>query len=123
MKKDVHPKYETTMIRCACGNAIETRSTKPATIQVDVCSNCHPFFTGQQKFMDTAGRIDRFTKKFGEKITGTKAPVLKKPTEPVKIVVHKSTAKTLKDLRSKEKAQSKEKGEKGKEKAKEAPKK
>ncbi len=106
MKKETHPKYDVTVIRCACGNAIETRSTKVGTIQVDVCSNCHPFFTGQQKFMDTAGRIDKFTKKFGDKTVGAKVQV-KTNKEPVKIVVHKSTAKTLKDLRAKEKAKEK----------------
>ena len=64
MKKDVHPKYSKVSIRCACGNVIETRSTLEGVVQVDLCSNCHPFFTGTQKLIDTAGRIDRFKKKF-----------------------------------------------------------
>lgn len=68
MKKEIHPKYGPTAIRCACGNVIETRSTVAGTVQVDVCSACHPFFTGQQRLMDTAGRIDRFKKKFGDKV-------------------------------------------------------
>lgn len=64
MKKDVHPKYSKVSIRCACGNVIETRSTLEGVVQVDLCSSCHPFFTGTQKLIDTAGRIDRFKKKF-----------------------------------------------------------
>ncbi len=72
MKADIHPKYGPATIRCACGAVIETRSTKE-TIEVDICSSCHPFFTGKQKFVDTAGRIDRFKKKFGDRVaTGAK---------------------------------------------------
>ena len=63
MKEKIHPKYEVTSIRCACGNTFETRSTKQ-NIVVDLCSACHPFFTGKQKLVDTAGRIDRFKKKY-----------------------------------------------------------
>jgi large subunit ribosomal protein L31 len=66
MKKDIHPKYEMTTITCACGNVIETRSTVK-NIQVEICSSCHPFFTGKQKLVDTAGRIERFNKKYGIK--------------------------------------------------------
>ncbi|MCX7025583.1 MAG: 50S ribosomal protein L31 [Spirochaetes bacterium] len=66
MKKDIHPKYEMTTIKCACGNVIETRSTVK-NIQVEICSACHPFFTGKQKLIDTAGRIDRFRKRYGIK--------------------------------------------------------
>ena len=64
MKEGIHPKYEQTTIRCACGNVIETRSTKK-DIRVEVCSKCHPFFTGKQKMVDTGGRVSRFKKKFG----------------------------------------------------------
>jgi large subunit ribosomal protein L31 len=63
MKKDIHPDYKPTQIRCACGNVIETGSTKQ-NIAVEICSNCHPFFTGKQKLVDTAGRIERFRKKY-----------------------------------------------------------
>jgi large subunit ribosomal protein L31 len=63
MKADIHPKYQVTKIRCACGNVIETSSTKDS-ITVEICSNCHPFFTGKQKLVDTAGRIERFRKKY-----------------------------------------------------------
>jgi large subunit ribosomal protein L31 len=66
MKKGIHPTYELTTIKCACGNVIETRSTAK-DIQVEICSACHPFFTGKQKLVDTAGRIDRFRKKYGIK--------------------------------------------------------
>jgi large subunit ribosomal protein L31 len=66
MKSGIHPKYELTSITCACGNIIETRSTAK-NIQVEICSACHPFFTGKQKLVDTAGRIERFNKKYGIK--------------------------------------------------------
>ena len=59
MKADIHPKYVDAEIRCACGNVIKTRSTK-STIIVGICNVCHPFYTGQQKFVDTAGRVDKF---------------------------------------------------------------
>lgn len=68
MKKDLHPAYELTKITCACGNVIETRSTVK-NIDVEICSACHPFFTGKQKLVDTAGRIERFNKRFNIKPT------------------------------------------------------
>jgi large subunit ribosomal protein L31 len=64
MRDGIHPKYDAAKIVCACGHAIETRSTVP-TIHVEVCSSCHPFFTGKQKLMDTAGRVERFRRKYG----------------------------------------------------------
>ena len=63
MKEGIHPKYEQTTVRCACGEVIETGSTKE-NIRVDICSKCHPFFTGKQKLVDTGGRVDRFNKRF-----------------------------------------------------------
>ena len=63
MKKCIHPKYEPTTITCDCGEVIETRSTKK-DIRVEICSKCHPFFTGRQKLVDTGGRVDRFNKRF-----------------------------------------------------------
>jgi len=66
MKDKIHPKYEMTKISCACGNIIETRSTVK-DIKVEICSSCHPFFTGKQKLVDTAGRIERFRKKYNIK--------------------------------------------------------
>ena len=66
MKKDIHPKYEQTTSTCACGNVINTFSTVK-DIKVEICSQCHPFFTGKQKLVDTAGRIDRFKKRYNIK--------------------------------------------------------
>ncbi|KAF0123639.1 MAG: large subunit ribosomal protein L31 [bacterium] len=66
MKKGIHPDYSLTNIRCACGNTIETRSTKK-DIVVEICSKCHPFFTGKQKLIDPAGRVEKFKRKYGMK--------------------------------------------------------
>ncbi len=63
MKAEIHPKYEKCMASCACGNSFETRSTRPE-IHVEICSACHPFFTGKQRFVDTAGRVEKFKKKY-----------------------------------------------------------
>ena len=63
MKTDIHPEYETATITCSCGNSWETRSTKPS-MTVDVCSVCHPFFTGEQRIVDTAGRVERFRRRY-----------------------------------------------------------
>ncbi|MBU2623804.1 MAG: 50S ribosomal protein L31 [Proteobacteria bacterium] len=63
MKKDIHPDYLSTTVTCACGNIMEMGSTK-ANIKIEICSKCHPFFTGKQKLIDTAGRIERFRKKY-----------------------------------------------------------
>lgn len=64
MKENIHPKYYQTTIKCACGEVIATGSTKQ-DIRVEICSKCHPFFTGKQKLVDTSGRVDKFNKKFG----------------------------------------------------------
>lgn len=64
MKNNIHPEYVATTIRCACGNIIETKSTKE-NIRVEICSKCHPFFTGKQKLVDTSGRVDMFKKRYG----------------------------------------------------------
>jgi large subunit ribosomal protein L31 len=66
MKAKIHPRYEMTKITCACGNVIETRSTVK-DLKVEICSACHPFFTGKQKLVDTAGRIERFRRKYNIK--------------------------------------------------------
>ena len=63
MKPKIHPKYVDCVITCACGNKIETRSTKQK-IAVEICSNCHPFFTGRQKILDTAGRVEKFRRRY-----------------------------------------------------------
>lgn len=64
MKKDIHSKYIKTTIKCACGNVIETRSTR-GDFTVEICSNCHPFFTGKQRLVDSAGKVEKFQKKYG----------------------------------------------------------
>ena len=64
MKADIHPRYEDITARCSCGNEIKTRSTLTQDITIDVCSRCHPFFTGKQKIVDSGGRVDRFNKRF-----------------------------------------------------------
>jgi large subunit ribosomal protein L31 len=66
MKKEIHPQFVDSVIKCACGNEIRTRSVKKA-ISVEICSRCHPFFTGKQKLVDSAGRVERFQKKYGLK--------------------------------------------------------
>jgi len=63
MKPGIHPNYQTAQVHCACGNTFETRSTTPE-IRVEVCSACHPFYTGKQKLMDTAGRVERFRQRY-----------------------------------------------------------
>ena len=72
MKPDIHPKYQKADVHCACGATWETRSTKPE-IRLEICSNCHPFFTGKQKLVDTAGRVERFNRKYGRKTETTEA--------------------------------------------------
>jgi large subunit ribosomal protein L31 len=71
MKEGIHPKYHTVTVSCACGNQFVTRSTKPE-IRLEICSACHPFFTGKQKLIDTAGRIERFQKKYGRDKVGAR---------------------------------------------------
>ena len=71
MKKKIHPKYIETTISCACGAAFETRSTR-GDFSVEICSQCHPFFTGKQKLIDSAGRIEKFQRKYGLKLTTSK---------------------------------------------------
>jgi large subunit ribosomal protein L31 len=68
MKKGIHPQFVDSVIKCACGNEIRTRSVKKE-ITVEICSRCHPFFTGKQKLIDSAGRVERFQKKYGLKTT------------------------------------------------------
>jgi large subunit ribosomal protein L31 len=76
MKADIHPKYVDAEIRCACGNVIKTRSTKPVII-LGICNACHPFFTGQQKFVDTAGRVDKFQQRMAKTKAAQDAAIAK----------------------------------------------
>ena len=66
MKTDIHPAYELVNVHCACGSTFPTRSTHKGDIHLDICSACHPFFTGKQKLVDTAGRVERFRKRYGQ---------------------------------------------------------
>lgn len=66
MKQGIHPVYNETTVKCACGNIFETRATK-ADIRIEICSNCHPFFTGKHKLLDTEGRVERFLNKYKKK--------------------------------------------------------
>jgi large subunit ribosomal protein L31 len=64
MKADIHPEYNAITVTCSCGNSFETRSTLKKDLSIEVCSACHPFYTGKQKILDTAGRVDKFRKKY-----------------------------------------------------------
>lgn len=105
MQTGIHPKYEAATVRCACGNEFTTRSTM-STIKVDICSACHPFFTGQQKLIDAAGRVEKFSKRFSKtdgKTVARAAQVQKKISKaPLKVTGKKvlsstPTAATKKD--------------------------
>ncbi|MEY3092865.1 MAG: ribosomal protein [Actinomycetota bacterium] len=69
MKAEIHPKYETVAVRCSCGNNFETRSTITGSLNVELCNECHPYFTGKQKLVDTGGRVERFNKRYGDRTT------------------------------------------------------
>lgn len=81
MKEGIHPDYKETTITCVCGNVIETKSTKK-DIKIEICSNCHPFMTGKQKIIDTAGRVEKFKKKYEARAVN--APAAKKTTKTLK---------------------------------------
>jgi|TARA_B110000093_G_scaffold32670_1_gene33411 large subunit ribosomal protein L31 len=66
MKADIHPEYNEIDVSCSCGNTFKTRSTRTTALTLDVCSECHPFYTGKQKMLDTAGRVDKFRQKYGK---------------------------------------------------------
>ena len=67
MKENIHPKYTEVTVTCGCGNEIKTRSTLGDDLRIEVCSQCHPFYTGKQKILDAGGRVDRFKKRFGNR--------------------------------------------------------
>lgn len=67
MKQGIHPEYKEIEVHCACGSTFKTRSTRKDDLHLEICSACHPFFTGKQKLIDTAGRVDRFNKRYGKK--------------------------------------------------------
>ena len=76
-KPGIHPKYDNIRVMCACGHSFETRSTHKGDIHVEICSNCHPFFTGKQKLVDTAGRVERFRRKYAKSDAGKEATAAK----------------------------------------------
>ena len=81
MKKGIHPDYHEMMVSCACGNTFKTRSTmKGAAMRVEICAACHPFFTGKMKFVDTAGRVERFQRKYAQAQAAQAAAAPAKPT-------------------------------------------
>ncbi len=90
MKEGIHPKYVEATVSCACGYTFKTRSTKPV-IKLEICSNCHPFFTGKQKLIDTAGRVEKFQKRF---VATEGKTIVKKKTEK-KTAPRKTNAKLL----------------------------
>jgi len=92
VKEGIHPKYADVEARCACGNTFKTRSTKPE-LHLEICSACHPFFTGRQKMIDTEGRVDRFQKKYGTQTSEqrkTAAKAAKAARAPVKRAARKT---------------------------------
>ena len=74
MKAGIHPDYHEVTVSCACWNTFKTHSTRKGDIRLEICSGCHPFFTGKQKLIDTAGRVERFQRKYGRKSAETPAP-------------------------------------------------
>jgi large subunit ribosomal protein L31 len=91
MKEGIHPDYKPAKILCACGNLIETRSTA-GDFHIEICSNCHPFFTGKQKIMDTAGRIEKFKTRYGNASSATVSAAPAKKAEPAAAPAKKAAA-------------------------------
>ena len=98
MKKDIHPNYKEVTVTCGCGNSFVTRSTKEK-ITVEICSNCHPFYTGKQKFVDTAGMVEKFQRKWqgeaAQKAKNAGKPVKKAVAKPVVGRIHQTIASQL----------------------------
>ncbi len=96
MKKGIHPEYKNATVKCGCGNTFETRSTKD-TILVEVCSACHPFYTGKQKFVDTAGMVEKFQRRWA---SSTAMQAQEKAAKPVKPEAAKLPGRSIKTLQS-----------------------
>jgi large subunit ribosomal protein L31 len=94
VKEGIHPAYKDVDVRCACGNTFKTRSTKPE-LHLEICSACHPFFTGRQKLIDTEGRVERFSKKFGAQ-TSEQRKTAAKAVKAAKAATAKKTTKSAK---------------------------
>ena len=84
MKPGIHPEYNEITVTCACGETFKTRSTRKGDLHIEICSACHPFFTGKQKLMDTAGRIERFRRKYAKSDAGKAEAVAKQPEPATK---------------------------------------
>ena len=93
MKEAIHPNYKDVEVRCACGSTFNTRSTKPE-LHLEICSACHPFFTGRQKLIDTEGRVERFSKKFGVQTSEQRKAAAKAAKEAKAPAAKKKTALT-----------------------------
>jgi large subunit ribosomal protein L31 len=93
MKAGIHPEYKQIMVTCTCGNKFETRSTIGQDLQVEVCSNCHPFYTGKQKIVDTGGRVDKFRKKYAVAPKAEVKPEVKPEVKAAAKPAAKSAAK------------------------------
>jgi large subunit ribosomal protein L31 len=101
VKEGIHPVYQEVNVRCACGNTFTTRSTKPE-LHLEICSACHPFFTGRQKLIDTEGRVDRFNKKFGAQTSeGRKAADKAARAERAKVAKAATAARAAAKARAK----------------------
>ena len=94
MKTDIHPKYGDIQVTCSCGNTFTTRSTVVKPLHVEVCSACHPFYTGKQKVMDTAGRIDKFRQRYAAKPAAAQPAVVAKPVTAKPAAKSKAAAKS-----------------------------
>ncbi len=116
MKEGIHPNYQEVEARCACGNTFKTRSTK-SELHLEICSACHPFFTGRQKLIDTEGRVDRFNKKFGAQTSDTRKAADKVArAERAKVAKAATAARAAAKARAKVKPAAAEKAEKTEEK-------
>ena len=118
MKEGIHPKYMETRVDCACGNSFITRSTRP-TIRLEICSNCHPFYTGRQRLVDTAGRVERFERRFAK--TGGKTVVRKPAAAKAAPKMSKETRRVLRNTPAAAPPPKREKAPKGAKPAKPAP--
>ncbi len=104
MKDKIHPEYKETTIACVCGNQIHTRSTKQ-NIHVDICSNCHPFFTGKQKLVDSAGRVEKFAKRYAGKVKPRKTEAVEKAAEEKKETKKEEKKEEKKEDKKEEKSE------------------
>lgn len=104
MKPEIHPEYMDCTVRCSCGNTFQTRSTKPE-LKIDICNVCHPFYTGQQRFVDTGGRVQRFADKFGSaKETVAEREAARKAKRAAEVAEREAAKKAEREAKAAEKA-------------------